>query len=147
MRCDRALPACANCVNRGDITTCRYVPRKNDSRLRDSVSGPIAFSKNAQERFDHLEKLVLDLVKNQKHPQAFIETPPSILSAYDRGKCNDVDEAAVGEGDVSQHEVVPAGDESTQSPLHRAVKISAEHKQRPSVDDAHWSLILNEVCT
>jgi hypothetical protein len=147
MRCDRALPACANCVNRGDITTCRYVPRKNDSRLRDLASEPEAFSKTAKERFDHLEKLVLSLVKNQNQPQYLINTPPSSTVAYDRGGGNHVSEAVSNDGPDTQHEVAPADDHANRPPSHPAVKISAEHTQRPSVDDAHWSLILNEVCT
>ncbi|MCJ1472177.1 hypothetical protein MMC13_000824, partial [Lambiella insularis] len=143
LRCDRALPACGNCVNRADITACCYVPRESAPGTKSQDVSSL--SDNAQGRIDHLERLVLTLLKGQKESQAQVATPASSeatnnVGHYDPAGHNDTDQEK-DEGLDNIHE------EPTTSFVrpNSAIKINADYKQSLSVDEAHWSLLLNEI--
>jgi len=142
LRCDRALPACGNCVNRGDITSCCYVPRKSDSRTK--LQETSSLSDAAQARIDQLESLVFTLLKNDQQRQRQVETPSSRI---------EVENSRNGEGEIEHEEsdcpvVTHETDKRVESGVTRsqsAINIGADYKQSLSVDDGHWSLLLNEV--
>jgi hypothetical protein len=141
LRCDRALPACGNCVNRGDITACCYVPRKSETRSKPQE--PPNLSDAAQARIDHLESLVLSLLKSDQRRQRQVETPSSCIEIE-----NDANEDEENHASEAQQDT-PVSDKQMPTSVARpspALNISADHKQSLSVDDGHWALLLNEVC-
>lgn len=144
LRCDRALPACGNCVNRGDITACCYVPRKSETRTKPQE--PSSLSDTAQSRIDHLESLVLTLLKNDQQRQRQVETPSSCIEVGNDG--NDEDGDVENNGSESHGDTQSTDKQMTTSVTgsHTAINIGADHKQSLSVDDGHWALLLNEVC-
>lgn len=141
LRCDRALPACGNCVNRGDITACCYVPRKSEARTKAQELPNL--SDAAQARIDHLESLVLSLLKNDQQRQRQVETPSSFMEI--ENDANDEEEKRTS----GAHHDTPLSDKQIPTAIARpksALNISADHRQSLSVDDGHWALLLNEVC-
>lgn len=123
LRCDRAVPACGNCVNRGDITLCCYVARKPEIR-----PNPQDVSDSSQARIDHLEQLVHMLLKNTQSLQNQISSPSTSI---------DHDLHEDDEGD--QGETTILAEPGT------VINITSEFRERLSVNEAHWALLLNEV--
>lgn len=140
MRCDRALPACSNCVNRGDITTCSYTSRKPDSRTKPQPSPDL--SETAHGKIDRLERLVLTLLKNQQQTQGQVDKYVDAENdeEYDHADMDKSDQESHGKpGPINQRTTTGLVNSST------AIKISADYKQCLSIDEAHWALLLNEV--
>ena len=140
LRCDRALPACGNCVNRGDITACCYVSRKPEPRPKPQELSNL--SDSAQARIDHLEQLVLTLLKNSRSTQNQVRTPSTSVDANPDGNLE--------EADADHHERDEHGntDKQTTTILAKSgavISISSDLKERLSVNEAHWALLLNEV--
>lgn len=123
LRCDRAVPACGNCVNRGDITLCCYVARKPETR-----PNPQDISDSSQARIDHLEQLVHMLLKNTQSLHNQISSPSTSIDHDHRG---------YDEGDH--------GDTTILAEPGTVINITSEFRERLSVNEAHWALLLNEV--
>lgn len=146
LRCDRALPACGNCVNRGDITACCYVARKPEARSRPEELSLV--SDRAQARIDHLEQLVLTLLKTSRSKQNQVNTPST---SVDVDVDVDVDaDVTLEEADVDHYNErdAPGTDNQTTTISTRPVtviNITSDLKERLSVNEAHWALLLNEV--
>ena len=134
LRCDRGVPACSNCVHRGDIVECHYVRRDRPiaGRVPPSPSQPL--DQNAQEKLDHLERLVVSLL-DEKRAGNQIATPPGSLagqsSAHDGQQLSDLTH------DRSPQSVVDGS--SPGSGLY-----GSDHA-RWSVDEARWASLLNGV--
>ena len=139
------MPACGNCVNRGDIAFCRYVPRKNDHRKPTSESTDLP--KTDQERFDHLEDLVLTLLKSQTHMQSKLGTPSDNGEVHQKNKTDEENAPRTSKENSKDTETFHENmsTPAASSRASRTLTISADYNERPSVDDAHWGLLLNEV--
>lgn len=133
MRCDRALPACGNCVNRGDITACYYVSQRSESYQ------PSNQPDNAQARIDHLEQLVLTLLKNNRSEQNQINTPSTSVDVQNEHNHEEIDLTNEGKEDEIERT-------TTALPKSNIININADHKERLSVNEAHWAMLLNQVC-
>lgn len=126
-RCDRAQPACGTCINRGGIADCKYGPRKRDSRTVLSRSDlPTAF----QSRINQLENLVLSLFKAHQESRGQLDALTSCVT-------NDHEDFQDNAARPNRNHVV--GSDTT-------IHINAEYKQCPSYNEAHWALLLSEVC-
>lgn len=137
------MPACGNCVNRGEITACCYVARKAESRTKSQESSVPADA--GQDRIDRLEQLVFTLLKNGQHSQRQVNTPSSGI---------DVDHDTISDNifvETSDQEhlgVSGVHDKRATDSLagsNTVITIGADFKQ-PASDEAHWALLLNEVC-
>ena len=140
LRCDRALPACGNCVNRGDITICSYVSRKPEARAKPQELPDL--SDSAQARIDHLEQLVLTLLKNSQSAQNQVHTPSTSVDAGPDGNFEEAD------ADHRERDEYGNTDNRTTTILAgsgTASSINFDLKERLSVNEAHWVLLLNEV--
>jgi len=140
LRCDRAVPACGNCVNRGDITACGYLSRRPEPRPNSQELPNL--SDSAQARIDHLEQLVLTLLKNSRSAQNQLHTPSTSVDADPDGN--------LGEAGADHHERDEHGNTDKQTPPILAKpgtvsSINFDLKERLSVNEAHWALLLNEV--
>lgn len=137
------MPACSNCVNRGEITACCYVSRKPESRVKPQQS--LDLSEPVQRKIDHLERLVHTLLKNHQYTQGQIDTPSSYIDAE-----NDENDIPVDTDKSDLEHYAEPGSTNRRTTtglvnLNDAIKISADYKQSLSVDEAHWALLLNEV--
>ncbi|KPI40836.1 putative transcriptional regulatory protein [Cyphellophora attinorum] len=130
LKCDHALPACGNCVNRGDITACRYVPRKNEARATALQVSDLPGA--AQAKIDNLERLLITFMSSQQQPKTLLDTPPGSSAT----ESFDVDGS--GNSPVRQTTFSSAAPET-------GLRISADYKQSSSVDHAHWALLLDEI--
>jgi len=143
LRCDRALPACGNCVNRGDITACRYDSRRAESRPELPASSDPSYS--AQARIDHLEQLVLTLLKESRSTQNQVNSSPARIDARLDGRLTEAD---ANDHERDKHGATGPPDKQTTTALARSgtvININTDYKERLSVDEAHWTLLLNEV--
>ena len=145
LKCDRAVPACGNCVHREEVASCSYALRKTESspRLQEPLETPAA----SQGRIDQLEQLVHMLMKERQHTQAF---PRSQASRPD--DCVSIQS--------SDHTLLEPGEaelpENGQTDIYRHIggsakqssflDIKADYRQSRSIEEAHWALLLNEVC-
>ncbi|KAL2441829.1 hypothetical protein ABEF95_016648 [Exophiala dermatitidis] len=144
LKCDRDMPACGNCVNRGEITACCYVARKVASRPQPQ--GPSNPSDSAQCRIDHLEQLVLGLLENGQRNQGQTDTPSGRVEVDQHARSENppmepYDQDIVGErGSHNNARVTPA------LPTSRtAFAIGANCKRSTAANEAHWALLLNEI--
>lgn len=138
LRCDRAVPACGNCVNRGEITSCCYVARKNEVRAKPQESQELS-STATQSRIDHLEQLVLTLLKTQQRTR---DSPDSISSN------GEVEDSSIYDRIATDSGILKTGEQRVTGRLAKASNASqaaGNHKHSTVVDEAHWTLLLNEV--
>jgi hypothetical protein len=144
LKCDRAMPACGNCVNRGEITACCYAARKVDSRNKPQEASSL--SDTAQRRIDHLEQLVLTLLKNGQQGQRSINTDSSIDVPINHDTTS---EKTFGENPDQEHRVDgephSTADERLLPDFVMAMEDITGKNQPTSVDEAHWASMLNEV--
>ena len=132
-------------MNRGDVTACYYFSRKPEPRPKQPQPEPssLPVSDSGQARIDHLEQLVLTLLKETRSKQNQIHTPSTSIDAdhdesledanADSGRCDDA-----------------SGPSETQTTTLRVrsgtvININSDYKERLSVDEAQWGLLLNEV--
>lgn len=143
LKCDRALPACGSCVNRGEISTCDYASRKPDrvGRSQESKEPP----NSAQDRIDHLEQLVLGLIQaNRTTTQPQVATPVSNDDVHTAERANLIGfqgNSSTISGDIDIGYPGSPGFEASSGP----VNVKAGHSQRVSIDTAHWDILLNDV--
>lgn len=143
LKCDRALPACGNCLDRTEITDCRYVSRKAVTRTKLQASSELSGA--AKDRIDHLEHLLLRLLNSQPRTLGPVDTLSNYSEKQNDPNFNQTiaqDSALRRDGDVRLN------DETTMTSLPQAqneIRICADHNQRLYVDEAHWALLLNEV--
>jgi hypothetical protein len=144
LRCDRSLPACSSCLNRGEITACSYASRT--SHEYDGIQKPLDSSEVAQKRIEDLEKLVLMVLENRRLESGEVGT---------RATCND----AVAM-DTAHSKLISAVDVRRSNSRHihgharkdqiegsrKPAQIRADFAQRHSVDDGYWTLLLEQVC-
>ncbi|KAJ9635605.1 hypothetical protein H2204_005779 [Knufia peltigerae] len=138
LRCDRAVPACGNCVNRGEITSCCYVARKNEVRAKPQESQELS-STATQSRIDHLEQLVLTLLKTQQRTR---DSPDSISSN------GEVEDSSIYDRIATDSGILKTGEQRVTGRLVKASNASqaaGNHKHSTVVDEAHWTLLLNEI--
>ncbi|KAF2159002.1 hypothetical protein M409DRAFT_34931, partial [Zasmidium cellare ATCC 36951] len=102
LKCDRGLPACSNCVHRGNITACQYASARPSTPTRQSSSPstsdvvPPEVLGPALNKLANLERIVLELVSNQKprdEGRDEQDTHSSALPAVQHWTRQSVDEA------------------------------------------------------
>ena len=142
LKCDRAIPACGNCVHRGDITDCRYASRK--TTLRKPSPELAELSKTTQGRIDHLEHLVLTLLKDRGRDNRQLATPASFVHTEDGQSDNHramEDSHSEAYTPTQGRHDAPTGD-ATSTPI---INLSSDFRQPQALDETHWALLLNEV--
>lgn len=143
MRCDRTLPACGNCVKRGEITFCSYIFQK--AKARPKLQEYSESSDTTQGRIDQLEQLVLTLLENHRHAQTVVDPVSNGRDAeIDMTYANTSGDncgSATHKDITLEHDRIPI----SLGTLNTSMKINATYKQHQSVDEAHWALLLNEV--
>lgn len=144
LKCDRAVPACGNCVHREEVASCCYALRKTESspRQQEALEMPTA----SQGRIDQLEQLVHMLMKERQHTQrpANSQTPRSddgfTIQSSDHNMLEAGEPESIETGEEEIHHRVQ--DSARQSTL---LDIKADYRQSRSIEEAHWALLLNEV--
>ena len=132
-------------MNRGDITACYYFSRKPEPHPKQPRTKPssLAVSDSGQARIDHLEQLVLTLLKETRLKQNQIHTPSTSVDA-------DHDES-LEDANADHDRCVDAcrPSETLTSTLgvrsETVINPNADYKERLSVDGARWGMLLNEV--
>lgn len=133
------MPACGNCVNRGEITNCCYVARKNEVRAKPQAASEPSLDTATQGRIDHLEQLVLTLLKSQQRTQDSSDSISSIGDAEDDVTC---DRTSADTGILRNIEQMATGELTKAGNTFQA---AGNYKHSTAVDEAHWALLLNEV--
>ncbi|KAK6373978.1 hypothetical protein LTS17_007948 [Exophiala oligosperma] len=136
--CLAGLETCGNCVNRGEITSCCYVARKNEVRAKPQESQELS-STATQSRIDHLEQLVLTLLKTQQRTR---DSPDSISSN------GEVEDSSIYDRIATDSGILKTGEQRVTGRLAKASNASqaaGNHKHSTVVDEAHWTLLLNEI--
>ncbi|KAK3633285.1 hypothetical protein LTR56_015853 [Elasticomyces elasticus] len=135
LKCDRTLPACGNCLHRGDIAACDYASRKTGPASQAQRTTDL--TNDAQAQIDRLEKIVLALLKNSPTAPSHLATPSaSVDTDADR-------DASVEEVAATSHAYDHSGDADLQALKTPDLRFDA--KERHSVNEAQFSLLLNEV--
>lgn len=134
------MPACSNCVHRGDIIECSYARQDHPAVARSSRS-PNDLPRNAQDKLDHLERLVVSLL-DEKRASEQVATPSttngsSSLARHDRAPVIEAD------NERPSDEVCDRIDSTSIS----AASLCADNSElRWSVNEARWASLLNGVC-
>jgi len=137
LKCDRGLPACSNCVHRGDIVDCRYVSRNTGSHTALPSTTP-NLPEVVQRKLENLERLVLSLL-NENSSRVSTDPRSAQLSPRDH------------EESISEARLNPEARRSDPGSNHLQHHINAQScrddhtEQRHSVDEARWASLFNEI--
>jgi len=133
------VPACTNCVHRGDIVECSYNPRNHQIDGRPPRSPAQPLDRSAQDKLDHLERLVVGLLE-EKRVGDQVATPANTLDASSTADHSFVLESFQDAG--PQHNTEARAVASNSSP---GISLCGNDEPRQSIDEARWASLLNGV--
>ncbi|KAK5705674.1 hypothetical protein LTR17_021454 [Elasticomyces elasticus] len=135
LKCDRTLPACGNCLHRGDIAACDYALRRTGPA--SNVQGTTDLTNGAQAQIDRLEKIVLALLKNSPSAPSYLATPSASVDADADLDASPEQPAA---NDLDHDDSCDVNPQAL-----KIAKLTFDAKERHSVNESQFSLLLNEV--
>ncbi|KAF2091247.1 hypothetical protein K490DRAFT_33868, partial [Saccharata proteae CBS 121410] len=136
LKCNRAQPACDQCVKRSRESACNYVPPPPKDRGRKA--------KDMRGRIKHLESLVVDLMNGKVPPQQ--ATSASAEQSFSGGTPpeNGSREVAPGfTGDVKTPHSASGDEEGHCASAFGQMRISEE--ETAYTGSSHWTAILHDV--
>ncbi|KAK5170545.1 uncharacterized protein LTR77_005133 [Saxophila tyrrhenica] len=139
LRCDRGVPACSNCVHRGDIIACSYAQRSRPTSGQPPRSPASGLDRNAQDKLDQLEKLVVSLFDEKRNANQVV-TP---ASTRDAGSSD----GHVVSFDSQQAPERSSGEtpRSVLSDSSAGAGLCGSSEPRWSVDEARWASLMNGI--
>jgi hypothetical protein len=147
LRCDRALPACSNCLNRDEIGACSYVSRRPKEAPKSQ--DPQQDTKHLQNKIDRLEQLVLNFIGDNGDPRRLIPggssdggMPIAQQKPEQTGELSDDEDEIETEVQIA---AVSSPKELSVVSKSSMMKIHADYRQSHAIDEAHWAQLLNEV--